>query len=336
MIIDFHSHALSERFIAQLERAPVAGFKGEKQADGLMAIHRATDDSKGTLDPNLFDTQRRLESLRLRNVGLQLFAPPPFLTSWVGGAPNVELVRALHDMEQDVVSDAEGLMEPIAILALGQPEVAPAELRRAVDQYGFRAVAMPTTVGGRPLDDPAFAPLFQLIERLGLTMFMHPSPSVRSDRFGMFGIQVLVGFPFETTLAVTRLIFSGVFERHPNLKVVLAHSGGDLAFLAGRLDAAYEAAGWEADPYFRKNISQPPSAYLKRLFYDTCALSEESNRFVIDTMGVKQVIFGTDYPFDIGDAEGRRSVPVIDRLPAAERERIYRGNAHGLLTGTPI
>jgi aminocarboxymuconate-semialdehyde decarboxylase len=111
----------------------------------------------------------------------------------------------------------------------------------------------------------------------------------------------------------------------------MAHGGGNLVFLRGRLDSAYDAKGWEFDPYYRKHITQRPSAYLDRLYYDTCALSEDSNRFVIDTMGVDHVVFGSDYPFDIGDPQGRRSVPVIDTLPAGDKEKIYRSNALSLL-----
>jgi aminocarboxymuconate-semialdehyde decarboxylase len=236
-------------------------------------------------------------------------------------------------MLKDVADESEGLMEPLGVLALGEPEKASEELQRAVDQYGFRGVIMPTTAGGRPLDDAAFEPLFRLIERLGLMIFMHPAAGVRSDRYGAYGIQVLVGYPAETSLAVTRMIFNGTLEQHPGLKLVLAHGGGTLVFLRGRLDSAYDATGWEADPYFRKNITQRPSAYLDRLYYDTCALSEQSNRFVIETMGSHRVVFGSDYPFDIGDPEGRRCVPVIDALPAVDRNRIYRDNALGLLQG---
>jgi aminocarboxymuconate-semialdehyde decarboxylase len=107
--------------------------------------------------------------------------------------------------------------------------------------------------------------------------------------------------------------------------------GGNLVFQKGRLDSAYEATGWEADPYFTDNISKPPSHYLGQLYYDTCTLSTDSNRFIIQTMGVDHVVFGTDYPFDIGDPEGRRSVPVIDSRPEADRAKIYKSNAESLL-----
>ena len=333
MIIDLHAHALSERFIHDLARTPVAGLVSERDAEGSYVIRRAGDDRKSSIDPHLIDLPHRLQSLRRRGVTRQLFGPPPFLVSWPGGAPSVELVRVLHRMLRDVADESEGLMEAIGVLALGEPEAAVDELRRTVDEYGIRALIMPSSAGGRPLDDPIFDPVFAEIERLGLVIFMHPTTAALSDRFGTYGIHVLVGFPFETTLAITRMIYNGVLERHPGLKLVLAHGGGNLVFLRGRLDSAYDATGWEADPYFRKHITQRPSAYLDRLYYDTCALDERSNRFVIETMGADRVVFGSDYPFDIGDPEGRRSVPVIDRLPPLDREKVYSGNALNLLGG---
>jgi len=327
MIIDLHAHALSERFITGLIKNPIAGLSAEKTNEGLYAIRRPGDDRKSTIDPHLIDLPLRLESLRKRGVVKQFFGPPPFLVSWPGGAPNVELTRVLHRMLHEVAAESEGLMEAIGVAALGEPEQAAAELQRAVDEYGIRGLIIPSTAGGRALDEPQFEPFFALCEKLGIVLFMHPTTAMPSDRFHMYGIHVLVGFPFETTLAVTRMIFNGVLERHPNLKLVLAHGGGNLVFLRGRLDSAYDATGWEADPYFKQHITMRPSAYLDRLYYDTCALNERSNRFVIETMGADRVVFGSDYPFDIGDPEGKRSVPVVDSLPPLDREKIYSGNA---------
>ena len=331
MIVDMHAHAMSEAFLADLERHPIEGLRAERNAEGGFILRRSWDERQSMFDPHLFDLEHRLESLRRRGVGLQLFGPPPFLISWPQGAAGCALTRALHRMERGVADQSQKLMEPIGVVALGEPELAAGELQRAVDDYGFRAVIMPTSAGGRPLDDPVFEPVFALIERLGLVIFMHPTMAVPSERFGMYGIHVLVGFPFESALAITRMIFNGVLTRHPALKIVIAHGGGNLVFLRGRLDSAYNATGWEFDPFYRKHINEPPSAYLGRLYYDTCALSEESNKFVIDTMGADHVVFGSDYPFDIGDPEGTRSVPVIDSLPQADREKIYYRNALSLL-----
>jgi aminocarboxymuconate-semialdehyde decarboxylase len=331
MIIDMHAHGLSERFLADLIKSPQAGLSCQRNERGeFMLFHKGIAVGK-SLDRHLHDLPTRLASLRRRHVERQVFAPPPGLIATPGWAPGAEFTRLIHRQQDDVVNESEGLMEAAAILALGEPEKACDELRHAVEQHGHRSAMIPSTAGGRPLDDPAFAPLFALIEKLGITLIMHPTTGGPPDAFGRYVVQVLVGFPGETTLAIARLIFAGVFERHPALKFVLCHGGGNLVFQKGRLDSAYEATGWEADPYFTDNINKPPSHYLSRLYYDTCTLSTDSNRFVIQTMGVDQVVFGTDYPFDIGDPEGRRSVPVIDSLPAPDRAKIYKDNAAALL-----
>lgn len=336
MIVDMHAHALSQRFLAELEKKSIAGLTTTRTAGGEFVLKRPGDATGKSLDKHLHDLPTRLESLRRRKVEHQLFGPPPGLVAWPGHAAGVELARALNLQQAEVAAQSEGLMEAIAVLAMGEPDNAPDELRRAIGEYGFRAALLPTTAGGRPLDDPAFRPLFKLAEEVGVTLIMHPTSGVAPDQFGKYVVQVLVGWPGETTLAIARLIFDGLFERHPALKLVAVHGGGNVVFLKGRLDAAFGAKGWEADPYFTNNISKPPSDYLRRLYYDTCTLSVDSNRFLIETMGVDRVVFGSDYPFDIGDPEGRHTVPLVDALAPEARERIYRGNALALLeTGRP-
>jgi aminocarboxymuconate-semialdehyde decarboxylase len=331
MIIDMHAHSLSERFLSDLMKAPQAGLSCEKNERGEFHLYRDGVPVGKSLDPHVHDLPRRLDSLKRRHIERQLFGPPPGLLSAPGYATRAASARVLHRQQDEIVKASNGLMESVAVLALGEPEKACDELRRAVDDHGYRAAMIPTTAGGRPLDDKAFTPLFALIEKLNITLIMHPVSATSFEPFGRFVVQVLVGWPGETTLAVARLIFAGVFERHPDLKLVLCHGGGNLVFQKGRLDSAFEAKGWEADPYFTSNIDKPPSHYLDRLYYDTCTLSTDSNRFIIDTMGVDRIVFGTDYPFDIGDPEGRRSVPVIDTLPEPARSKIYKGNAETLL-----
>jgi aminocarboxymuconate-semialdehyde decarboxylase len=327
MIIDVHAHAFGERLLTDLCTRPTGGMSCQKDGKGGFLIKRPIDDEYRSLDTHLHDLPNRVASLKRRKVKLQLFGPPPGQISWPGGVASTEWVRAIHKSQAEIAAEAEGLMEAIAVPCFEEPAKLVDEIRRAVDDYGFRAVSLPTTAGSRPLDGPEFAPFFAHAEKARLTLIMHPVSATPPDRYGMYGIQVLTQWPSESTIAITRMIFAGIFERHPELKIVIVHGGGTLVFLRGRLNSAYEASGWEAHPYYRQNITQPPSAYLQRLYYDSCALSPESNKFVIDTMGADHVVFGSDYPYDIGDPEGKRSVPVIDALPTDAREKVYRGNA---------
>ena len=173
----------------------------------------------------------------------------------------------------------------MAVVARGEPQRAVDELERAVDTCGFRSIMLPSSAGGQALDDDIFSLLFSFIDRRGMLVFMHPTLGFPSTRFSIIGMKILVGWPFEMTLAITRLIFACVFEWHPELKFIRAHGGGDLMFLRGQLDAAYNATGWEAHPYYRNKITRPPTYYLGRLYYDTCPLSVESIQIHLEYYG---------------------------------------------------
>lgn len=331
MIIDAHAHALDEAFLNDLCKKPAFGLTADRRADQRFWVSRNGAPAH-SLDENLLDIERRLQSLASRNVDLQLIGPPPGFVAWPGGAAGVEYARALNEHGANVVRQGKGRLELMLALALGEPERAAEELERAVDRYGARSALLPTTAGGRPLDDPAFESVLATAERLGLLLFMHPVSGEPPSRFVVYGVQVLVDWPAETTLAVTRLMFEGVLDRHPGLKILLAHGGGTLIFLRGRLNSAYEAEGWEADPYFRRNLTKAPSEYYKQLWFDTCSLSPESVEFTIKVAGPDRVMFGTDYPFDIGDPEAKRQMPALLRQDERAKAQIFSENVLSVLS----
>jgi aminocarboxymuconate-semialdehyde decarboxylase len=330
VVIDTHAHALDKALLEDLCRKPAAGVSAHVGKDGRYWIARG-DAAAYSLDPNLSDIESRIASLARRGVDLQLIAPPPGFVAWPDGAADVEWARTLNEHGAMVAAQGHGKLEVMATLALAEPERCAYELERAVDRYGARSALLPTTAGRRPLDSAEFEPLFRVAEKLGVLFFMHPTFAEPPSRFPSIGVQVIVQLPFETTLAVTRMIFEGVLERHPGLQLLLAHGGGDLLFLKGRLNAAYEATGWEASPYYRKHISKAPGDYYGQLYFDTCSLSAESVDFTIQLAGPDRVMFGTDYPFDIGDAEGERARATLDRLPTASRLKILGENARAVL-----
>jgi aminocarboxymuconate-semialdehyde decarboxylase len=330
MTIDTHAHALDEAFLLELCRMPRFGLAADRDACGRFCVRRG-DAAPASLDDDLSDIPRRVQSLRRRNVGLQLVSPPPGFASWPGGAADVEYARKLNEHGARVVAQGEGLLELMVTLPLGEPENCAYELERALDLYGARSALLPATAGGRPLETGAFDRMFSMAEKRRILMFLHPVSAEPPSRVPVHTLQLVVQWPAETVLAVARMIFAGFFERFPRLNLLLAHGGGGLLFLKGRLNSAYEARGAEGHPYFTDKITRPPGDYFRQFYFDTCSQSPESVEFTIRVAGYDRVMFGTDYPFEVGDADGMRALPALDNLPARVRQQILHDNAASIL-----
>lgn len=326
MLVDVHAHGFSEEFVRRMADTPGLGFP--LQATGPRSYHLP---GYGTFDPLLYDLDARLESLKRRGVTLQLISPSPSIISNGPKVVSLEETRQLNASTAWMVANGEGRIAGLAVPALGDPAIAADELRRSVEEHGLVGVVLSTSAGPHPLDHPAFEPLFATIEKLDLMVFMHSTSSALSATQTEYTLRTLVAWPTETTIAVTRLIFAGTFERHPRLKLVLSHGGGTLANLAGRLDLGWNAPKYEANEACRAKITRPPSTYLKSLYYDTVVASPDVLALIIKTYGADHVLFGTDFPYEIGDAEGALALPMLDTLPIADREKILSGNALRLM-----
>ena len=326
MLIDVHAHGFSEVLVRRMADTPGLGFP--LQATGHRSYHLP---GYGTFDPLLYDLDARLESLKRRGVALQLISPSPSIISNGSKVVSLEETRHLNESTAWLVANGEGRLAGLAVPALGDPAIAADELRRAIEQHRFVGVVLSTSAGLLPLDNPAFEPLFAAIEALELMVFMHSTSSALSATQTEYTLRTLVAWPTETTVAVTRLIFAGVFERHPRLKLVLSHGGGTLPFLAGRLDLGWSAPHYEANEACRTHITRPPSTYLKNLYYDTVVANPDALDFIVKAYGAEHVLFGTDFPYEIGDAEGALALPALERLPEADRTKIMSSNALRLL-----
>ena len=326
MLIDVHAHALSADIVRRMADTP--GFGWPLEATGAGRYRYA---GGNPLDPLIYDLGARLDIMKRRGVTHQLLSPPPSVIANGDKVVSLDEARLFNQSTAWLVTNGEGRLAGFAVPALGEPAIAADELRRTVDQHGFAGVVLSTAAGPLPLDSPAFEPLFAAIEALDLLVFMHPTSSALSVAQTDYTLRTLVGWPTETTIAVTRLIFSGVLERHPRLKIVLAHGGGTLANLAGRLDLGWSAPIYEANPACRANITRAPSTYLKDLYYDTVVADPDMLDFLVRTYGADHVLFGTDFPYEIGDADGALAMPALDRLPQADRTKIMSGNALRLL-----
>jgi aminocarboxymuconate-semialdehyde decarboxylase len=187
---------------------------------------------------------------------------------------------------------------------------------------GLKGLEIGNAVGNKPLDDPSFEPFFAAAQKLDILLFVHPlEDGVDADDPLMPILGNVLQFTFRTTMMIERMILKGMFEKYPNLRLCLSHGGGLLAFNIWRLDHSYSL---RAD--LKKVIPQKPSAYLKKLHFDTIVHSVAALQYLVNVVGADRVVVGTDYPMAMGDFEPVRKVKQLD-LADADREKILGGNA---------
>jgi aminocarboxymuconate-semialdehyde decarboxylase len=202
------------------------------------------------------------------------------------------------------------------------------ELERCVKKLGLRGLEIGTNVNGIDLADKRLGldRFFAKAQELDVVLFMHPMGFTHADRMTEHYFNNIIGNPLESTLAVGHLIFGGVLDRFPKLKFCVAHGGGYLAHYHARMDH-----GWKARPDARTAMKKKPSSYLKKFYFDTITFDAGLLENLIERVGAKQVMLGSDYPYDMGDEDPVGFVNSLRGIDEADRKRILGGNAARLL-----
>jgi aminocarboxymuconate-semialdehyde decarboxylase len=239
----------------------------------------------------------------------------------------VELARLVNDAFARIVADRAPRFAALATLPLNDPRASVAELRRAVEELRLPGAMLFSNVNGVALSDERFWPLYEAADGLGAVLHIHPTSPVGVEAMTEYWLMPLVGFPFDTTLAAAKLVFSGVAERFPRIRWVLSHLGGAIPYVAERLDRGYHAFR-----ECRTHIGKPPSEYLKTWYYDTVNFDVRALALAIEFAGARQVLAGSDYPHLIGSVtamlESIGGLSVSD----AEKAAILGGNARELMS----
>jgi aminocarboxymuconate-semialdehyde decarboxylase len=213
----------------------------------------------------------------------------------------------------------------IATLPLQAPQRAAEELRRAVRTLGFHGAMIGSNVHGKNLDDPALEPLWATAAYLDALILIHPYNVAGADRLRSYYLNNLIGNPLDTTIAAACLVFGGVLERHPKLKVLLVHGGGFVPYQAGRW-----VHGWKVRPEPQVHLKQSPVPWIDRFYYDTILHAKPQLEFLVDSVGASRVLLGSDYPSDMGTGECVRQVRALS-IPDTDKAAVLGGLAASLL-----
>jgi aminocarboxymuconate-semialdehyde decarboxylase len=268
----------------------------------------------------------RLRDLDNMGIDVQLVCPPPpqcYYTVPLDIA--VVATRMVNDGLAEFIVKRPDRYVALGGVPMSDGVEAAKELERCMTQLKFKGVEILTTIGGKELSDPAFAPFWKKAEELGALVLIHPNGFTHGERFTRFYFNNVIGNPLETTLALHYLIFDGVLERHPNLKILAVHGGGYLGGYSGRIDHA-----WGARSDAHGSLPKPPGEYLRKIYFDTVVFTPIQLEALVKTFGAGHVLLGTDYPFDMADFDPIEHV-VSTGFDASTTAAIVGGNARKLL-----
>jgi aminocarboxymuconate-semialdehyde decarboxylase len=324
--IDIHSHVAIPRAAAfakphlDMTTIPLAHF-----ADA--ATRAVNQKQEGDIVTRITAYDDRLADLDAMGIDLQLVMPPPnqcFYTVPLDIA--VEGSRMVNDGLAEYVDRKPDRFLALGTVPLTDGNEAAKELERCMTSLGMKGVEILTNVAGKELSDPVCAPFWKKAEELGALVIIHPNGFTHAERFRRFYFNNVLGNPLETTIALHYLIFDGVLERHPNLKILAVHGGGYLPAYSGRIDHA-----WGARSDCHAELPHPPTSYLRKIYFDSVVFTPHQLAELVRLFGVDRIIMGSDYPFDMADFDPIEHVMGVEGFDASTIAAITGGNARKLL-----
>lgn len=325
MIIDVHAHYVPRSFLEAIEKEG-APYGASLRRDGGNPTILLAGRPYGPITRHYYETKPRLAEMDKAGVDMQVLSLNPPMVYWADAGLGTRLARLYNDELAAAVAGRPDRLAGLATVPLQDVPAAVAELERAIRQLGLRGVYIGSNVCGKELDHPDLLPFFAQAEALRAPVFIHPIDVLGGERLGSYYLHNGLGNPFDTAVAAARLIFGGILDRFPRLQVCLAHAGGALPYLIGRLDRVYRVRK-EA----REKIRRPPTTYLRRLYYDTITHHGPALRYLVGLMGADRVALGSDYRFDMGLSDPAGPVRAVRQLSRTDRSAILGGVAARLL-----
>ena len=301
------------------ELEPATRFTTERSSEVNAAMMKQIHGRITTAEDKISDMDRM-------GVDVQVLSPaPPQYYYWAEADLGREAAGLINDRIAAVVASYPDRFAGLCTVPMQVPELAVLELRRAVGELGLRGVEISTNVAGEELSEEKYRPFFAAAEELGILVFLHPLGFTHGERLREYYLNNAIGNPLESAVAVSHLIFGGVLDRFPGLKICVAHGGGYLPTYAGRMDHIHRVRP-ECN-----SCARQPSAYLRDLYYDTVVFDADHIGYLVEQYGADHILLGSDHPFDMGEPDPVGLVNRAPRLTDEDRDKILGRNAERLL-----
>ncbi len=324
MRIDVHTHHYPTRFFELIETSG-RDFSFAKDPTGRRIITYKGSRFFG-ITPAMTDIGKRMEDMDRVGIDVAVLSLSTPNVYFAAPADQLAVARLVNDAYAEEIARRPDRLKGFASLPMDDPDAAVRELGRAFDELHLNGVILLSNVNGRPLTDPRYRPVLEELDRRQVCVLLHPMLPAAAEPYSEYVLGPIIGFPFDTTLAVARLCFSGVLRDLPGIRWIVAHLGGAVPYLMERMDN-----GWRDFAETKANIDELPSTYLKRLYYDTVSFSPPALRYVHGLVGADHMLMGSDYPHLLGSIDRAVSTIVELDVSQADRDAILSGNALRIL-----
>lgn len=294
--------------------------------------------------PTMYDLEHRFRIMdKFEGLMQVLTLSAPAVEEFADSKKAVEFAKLANDgMAELVRRHPDRFVAAVACLPMNNVDAALEEMDRAINDLKFRGIQMNTPIGDKPLDSPDFLPIYEKMSRYNLPIWIHPMRTVDfadygSEKKSKYMIFHVFGWPYETAAAMTRLVFSGVFEKFPNLKFIVHHAGGMVPFLEQRIIGAYDHAEMARGARYKQGLTKAPVDYYRGSFYyDTAIYGNTAGLMCTHAFcGAEQMLFATDFPYDsqFGERYTRQTIEAIEQMAVSgsDRKKILETNAKKLL-----
>ncbi len=326
MLIDIHHHYVPQTFLDMVrkdgEKYQAVAFRDQQTGLEALAVGmtdepppRPIGRSLFAMDPGIWDLSLHLEEMDGMGLDMAALSISPLLYYYWADAPlGLEVARIQNDAIHEASTAHPDKFVAMGTVPMQDVGAAITELERIVKDYGFTAVEIGGSVNGKNLDEPEFDAFFQRAEALDVLIFIHPMANPAPDRLIRYYTENIIALPLESGICALSLIFGGVLERYPNIKICFAHGGGIAPGLIGRWDH-----GWEVRDEGKVVIDKPPSTYFKKLYFDDLTHGDDVLQALLTISDPEHVVIGTDYNYDMGQYPP--AAHRLDRVPLTTEQR---------------
>jgi aminocarboxymuconate-semialdehyde decarboxylase len=322
--IDIHTHIIPDNLPDFTNKFGYEGFVKLEKRNETEADMMLFNENFRTIQCNCWNPQKRIQEMDSTGVNVQVISPIPIMFSyWAEPKDALTQSQAINDFISDVCTKYPKRFIGLGTIPMQSTKLAIKELERCKNELNLRGIEIGSNINDMNLNENQFHAIFEACQDLSLSLFVHPWQMMGMSKMKQYWLPWLVGMPAETTRAICSMIFGGIFDKFPKLRVAFAHGGGNFHYTLGRIEQGF----LQRPDLCAVDNTNNPKNYIDKFYIDSLVHDSESLNFLLDNVGANQIALGTDYPFPLGENPPGKIIKKIDSISTSDRKRLLHGTA---------